>query len=66
MTDKKISVCVLGGNFGTTLGLMAARGAGCFLAACDEKIIAQIMKEHENKRYMPGFRLDPRLQSVLI
>jgi glycerol-3-phosphate dehydrogenase len=39
-----------GGNFGTTLGLMAARGAGCL--AVDEKIIAQIMKEHENKRYM--------------
>jgi glycerol-3-phosphate dehydrogenase (NAD(P)+) len=64
MTDKKISVCVLGGgSFGTTLaGLMAAQGVPVTLWLRDEKVAAQIMKEHENKRYMPGFRLDSRLQ----
>ncbi|MFT6429454.1 MAG: glycerol-3-phosphate dehydrogenase (NAD(P)+) [Halopseudomonas sp.] len=64
MTDKKISVCVLGGgSFGTTLaGLMAAQGVPVTLWLRDEEVAAQIMEEHENKRYMPGFRLDPRLQ----
>lgn len=63
MTDKKISVCVLGGgSFGTTLaGLMAARGVPVTLWLRDEKIAAQIAGEHENKRYMPGFKLDPSL-----
>lgn len=64
MTDKKISVCVLGGgSFGTTLaGLMAAQGVPVTLWLRDEKVAAEIATEHENKRYMPGFTLDPRLQ----
>ncbi|WP_339842861.1 NAD(P)H-dependent glycerol-3-phosphate dehydrogenase [uncultured Halopseudomonas sp.] len=64
MTDKKISVCVLGGgSFGTTLaGLMAAQGVSVTLWLRDEKVAEQITLEHENKRYMPGFKLDPRLQ----
>lgn len=64
MTDKKISVCVLGGgSFGTTLaGLMAAQGVPVTLWLRDQKVAAEIATEHENKRYMPGFMLDPRLQ----
>lgn len=64
MTDKTVSVCVLGGgSFGTTLaGLMAAQGVRVTLWLRDEKVAAEIAEQHENKRYMPGFRLDPRLQ----
>lgn len=64
MTDKKISVCVLGGgSFGTTLaGLMAAQGVPVTLWLRDQKVAAEIATEHENKRYMPGFTLDSRLQ----
>jgi glycerol-3-phosphate dehydrogenase (NAD(P)+) len=63
MTDKNISVCVLGGgSFGTTLaGLIAAQGVPVTLWLRDEKVAADINAQHENKRYMPDFMLDPRL-----
>jgi hypothetical protein len=53
MIYKKISVCVLasaGFWYNTCFGLMAAQGCRLRLAV-DEKVAAQIMKEHENKRY---------------
>lgn len=64
MTEKRISVCVLGGgSFGTTLaGLMAAQGVPVILWLRDEKVAAEIAADHENRRYMPGFSLDPRLE----
>lgn len=41
---------------------MAAQGVPVTLWLRDEKVAAEIATEHENKRYMPGFTLDPRLQ----
>lgn len=63
MTDHKTPVCILGGgSFGTTLAtLMAAEGIPVTLWLRDEKIAEEITRLHENRRYMPGLKLDPRL-----
>ena len=63
MSDHKTPVCILGGgSFGTTLAaLMAAEGVPVTLWLRDEKVAREIGEVHENRRYMPGVSLDPRL-----
>ena len=64
MTDSKAAVCVLGGgSFGTTLAnLMACEGQQVTLWLRDREVADHIRDEQENPRYLPGFKLDPRLQ----
>ena len=64
MTDSKAAVCVLGGgSFGTTLAnLMACEGQQVTLWLRDQAVADHIRDEQENPRYLPGFKLDPRLQ----
>tara|TARA_Y100000748_G_scaffold300451_1_gene298931 strand:- start:7029 stop:8069 length:1041 start_codon:yes stop_codon:yes gene_type:complete len=63
MTDRKASVCVLGGgSFGTTLAnLMAREGVPVTLWLRDPDVARQIREQHENPRYLPGIALDERL-----
>ncbi|UJJ31343.1 NAD(P)H-dependent glycerol-3-phosphate dehydrogenase [Halopseudomonas maritima] len=63
MTDRKASVCVLGGgSFGTTLAnLMAREGVPVTLWLRDPDVARQISEQHENPRYLPGVALDERL-----
>ncbi|PKM05145.1 MAG: NAD(P)H-dependent glycerol-3-phosphate dehydrogenase [Gammaproteobacteria bacterium HGW-Gammaproteobacteria-6] len=64
MTHKRASVCILGGgSFGTTLAaMMAAEGVPVTLWLRDAGVAAEIAAVHENRRYMPGVKLDSRLQ----
>lgn len=64
MTEQKQAVCVLGGgSFGTTLAnLMATNGTPVTLWLRDEAVARQITDQHENQRYLPGFKLDPSLR----
>ena len=64
MTEQKQAVCVLGGgSFGTTLAnLMATNGIPVTLWLRDEAVARQITEEHENHRYLPGFKLDASLR----
>ncbi len=63
MTDFKVPVTVLGGgSFGTTLAnLLASNGIASTLWLRDEQLAAQMRSQHENVRYLPGIKLDPRL-----
>jgi glycerol-3-phosphate dehydrogenase (NAD(P)+) len=64
MTDRKASVCVLGGgSFGTTLAnLMASEAVPVTLWLRDPEMARHISEQHENPRYLPGIALDERLQ----
>ncbi|WP_185266639.1 NAD(P)H-dependent glycerol-3-phosphate dehydrogenase [Halopseudomonas xiamenensis] len=63
MTDLKVPVTVLGGgSFGTTLAnLLAANGVPATLWLRNEQQAADMRRQGENTRYLPGIRLDPRL-----
>jgi len=48
------------GAWGTALGTALARGGNKVeLWAMEEDVVQSINNEHENKRYLPGFKLEP-------
>lgn len=50
------------GAWGTALGTaIAAGGHNVELWAMEEDVVESINKEHENKRYLPGFKLAPSM-----
>ena len=63
MTDLKVPVTVLGGgSFGTTLAnLLASNGVPTTLWLRNEEQAAEMRRQGENSRYLPGIKLDPRL-----
>jgi glycerol-3-phosphate dehydrogenase len=51
-----------GGSWGTALALVAARaGHGVTLYARDAETVADIDRHRENRRRLPGVRLDPAI-----
>lgn len=50
------------GSWGTALGTALARGGNKVeLWAMEEDVVESINNEHENKRYLPGYKLEPSL-----
>ncbi|MDR3177162.1 MAG: NAD(P)-dependent glycerol-3-phosphate dehydrogenase [Desulfovibrio sp.] len=58
-------IAVLGGGaWGTALGCLAAgKGFDAVLLVRDEELAGEINERHENRRYLPGLALDPRLRA---
>lgn len=60
---ESFSVGIIGaGAWGTALGCALARGGHKVeLWALEDDVVESINKEHENKRYLPGYGLDPSI-----
>ena len=62
---SQIRVAVLGGgSWGTTVAHLCAHNAPTVLWARDAETVRQINEDHENGRYLPGFRLDESLRAT--
>ena len=59
-------VCIIGGGaWGTALGTALARGGNeVELWALEDEVVASINAEHENKMYLPGYKLDTKLKAT--
>jgi len=53
-----------GGSWGTTVASLIARNAPVKLWARDETTVSEINSEHSNNKYLPGARLNPKLQAT--
>lgn len=57
--DSKTVGIIGAGAWGTALGTALARGGNKVeLWALEEDVVASINNEHENKRYLPGYKLE--------
>ena len=59
-------VCIIGGGaWGTALGTALARGGNAVeLWALEDEVVSSINNEHENKMYLPGYKLDKNLKAT--
>ena len=64
MTDNNKNIVVLGGgSFGTAIAnMIAINGHPITLWMRDEDNVQHCLKQGENDRYLPGYKLDPRLK----
>jgi len=61
---KRLAI-VGGGAWGTALAIVAARaGAAPMIWARDPDIVAAINRRHENRLFLPGIALDPRIAAT--
>ena len=61
MSEKTVGI-IGGGAWGTGIAQALARGGHKVeIWALEEDVVASINKEHENKRFLPGFKLEPSI-----
>ena len=61
MAEKTVGI-IGGGAWGTGIAQALARGGHKVeIWALEEDVVASINKEHENKRFLPGFKLEPSI-----
>ncbi len=61
MSEKTVGI-IGGGAWGTGIAQALARGGHKVeIWALEEDVVASINNEHENKRFLPGFKLDPSI-----
>ena len=59
MSEKTVGI-IGGGAWGTGIAQALARGGHKVeIWALEEDVVASINNEHENKRFLPGFKLEP-------
>mgnify|MGYP000110714514 FL=1 len=62
---RELKVGLLGGgSWGTTVASLVARNAPTTLWARSEDTVAEINREHTNRRYLPDARLTPGLRAT--
>ena len=61
MSEKTVGI-IGGGAWGTGIAQALARGGHKVeIWALEDDVVASINNEHENKRFLPGFKLDPSI-----
>ena len=61
MADRTVGI-IGGGAWGTGIAQALARGGHKVeIWALEDDVVASINNEHENKRFLPGFKLDPSI-----
>jgi len=61
----RLQVSVLGaGSFGTTISHLATQNAPTVLWCRREETAREIAEQHSNERYLPGYKLSPRLHAT--
>ena len=61
MSEKTVGI-IGGGAWGTGIAQALARGGNKVeIWALEEDVVASINNEHENKRFLPGFKLEPSI-----
>ena len=61
MESKSVGV-IGGGAWGTGLAQALARGNhNVQIWALEDEVVESINKEHENKRYLPGYKLSEKI-----
>ena len=61
MEQKTVGI-IGGGAWGTGIAQALARGGHKVeIWALEDDVVASINNEHENKRFLPGFKLDPSI-----